>query len=401
MTTSRTIIRETRAVAGNPAGASVSVLRYAYHYPKWPLLGVAFVAVSIILACLVSYWLFLLPLPSLLIAGGFWGHVRSRFINGDANVGLVIRVNPTLIAVMTDLRRGFGSYPAVKVIRTRLRSSMGEPLRVGMRLPTVAVYQRFPQGNAPYWWDFDPRPLECATTDRQTLQRVMASFTEEQRWLLEAAVREIPSTELGLYRLTEEGWKAFQGFSFFVLFRACQAGAITPAMLDDSPDKSAIEWITRVSDRMMPPRFTLVTGGVILLCLSGATGLAMHVGLLVTRLGRPAPWELRAVAILGGASVLQLLLGMVLGAARICRSYSDPSVRAIKRRRFILSVLNFTFSLTAERWAAGSPFAPAWLHPICEAMTIVGLLVFAKTVHSVLLKKVPPASPLASEAIPR
>ena len=190
------------------------------HYPKWPLLWIALVAASMVPVWLVSLW-FLFLLVLMLLGPVAWCiHVRERFVYGDANVGVVVQVEPTLVAVLTDLSKGFGSYPAVRIVRARLRRIGDKPVRVGMRLPTVAVYRGLPHSESSHWCDFDPKPLECATADRKMLARVMASFTDEDGERLEAMVRELPSIRPGLYRLTEDGWRQVEGFSFRAVARA-------------------------------------------------------------------------------------------------------------------------------------------------------------------------------------
>ena len=66
-------------------------------------------------------------------------------------------------------------------------------------------------------------------------------------------------------------------------------------------------------DKVTLPRFTLVTGAVILLCLFGATGLAIGLGGLWMVPGPPSRSTWRVVFILGGGNLVLLLLGMLIG----------------------------------------------------------------------------------------
>jgi hypothetical protein len=144
MSTEDPMLMGLEARASNPAGASISLLRFARHYPKWPLLWLVVVTGSALLMWLLSLWFAFLLLPALLHFLIYRERVTGHFRLGDANPGVVVGVNPTLVAIRTDLTKGIGSYPAVRVVRARLRRIMGRPVEVGMRLPTVAVYQQMP-----------------------------------------------------------------------------------------------------------------------------------------------------------------------------------------------------------------------------------------------------------------
>lgn len=197
-----TLDRET--TASNPGKARVSVWRWTLHYPKQPVL----LLLALIAATAGCYWVSLWFLPLLLPVATlnvhYWIRIREHFRFGDTNPGLVIALNPTLVAVATDLTHGVGSYPAVKVFKTNLSRIMGEKPALGARLATVALYSRSSDPNCPHWSDFDPRPLECATSDQNDINRAMASFSDFDWQRLENAIRQIPSSEPGLYLLSGE-----------------------------------------------------------------------------------------------------------------------------------------------------------------------------------------------------
>jgi hypothetical protein len=207
---------DNRTAASNAARAPLSPLRYVWFYPVWPLTWAALLVVSLWLTCKLSFWCLPLALLCLALNVLYWIRVREFFAHGDANPGVVLQLQPTLVAVATDLTQGVGSYPAIKVFRTRLRRALGQPLAVGSRLPTVALYQRSLDPAARHWADFDPRPLACATGDQQALERVMDTFSDQECRRLEAAVQTLPAIRPGLYRL--RAWPALaevptEGFS--------------------------------------------------------------------------------------------------------------------------------------------------------------------------------------------
>lgn len=97
-----------------------------------------------------------------------------------------------LIAVSSDLTKGFGEYPVVKIIEKSLPAVCGQTPRVGSRLPTVALYESSPDEDVPHWADFDPRPIECATGDLDAMQAVMNTFTEDDWNELKLWLRQVP-----------------------------------------------------------------------------------------------------------------------------------------------------------------------------------------------------------------
>lgn len=192
------------AVASNRARASINRLCFIWYYPKWPLIWIGSLSVTGLLSAW-SPWFLVLAVPTLGLNLLYWVRVQEFFSHGNARPGLVLQLNPTLVAVATDLTQGWGSYPAIKVIRTRLKRSMGRRLRPGSRLPTVALYKRSLDPMCPHWEDFFPRPLECATWNKRMVARIMATFSEIDWQTLEQSVQQLPSWEPGLYMLPTEG----------------------------------------------------------------------------------------------------------------------------------------------------------------------------------------------------
>lgn len=127
-------------------------------------------------------------LVTMAIFVGLWAR---KFRSGDANPGVVIALDPPLAAVPTDLTQGEGEFPAIKIIRINLQTAMGEPLRIGSRIPTVATYAHPPNSSAGHWSDFYPTPAEYVTGDRDALERLLASFPEEQYEFVAQALRVI------------------------------------------------------------------------------------------------------------------------------------------------------------------------------------------------------------------
>lgn len=109
-----------------------------------------------------------------------------------------------LIAAYTDLSKGIGNYPAIKVFRKRLAQIGGQSPRLGSRLTVISTYAGVPNDGPPYWIDFDPRPVDCVTTDLSEIERIMASLDSNEWSELEAALRRVPQPyRKGLFRLQD------------------------------------------------------------------------------------------------------------------------------------------------------------------------------------------------------
>lgn len=100
-------------------------------------------------------------------------------MHGCANPGVVVSLNPMLIAVSTDLTKGEGQYPAIKIIRKNLSTINGRKPIMGTKVATVSLYSAGFDKNAPYWNDFYPLPVDCATGDSKVYRTVMNSFTDD------------------------------------------------------------------------------------------------------------------------------------------------------------------------------------------------------------------------------
>ena len=211
------ILRST--YASNPGRVPMNPLRWWRHQPLWPALGLGFTVL------LFAVWLGLsmagkkasitnknggeTPIwifgPAGLLTVGYYTWNSSRKLqSGDANPGVVVALNPTLIAVATDLTQGGGEFPAVKISRINLTHSRGQPIELGTRVPTVATYAQSPIKDAAHWGDFYPVPAEYATGDPKVIERLLASFSKEQYTFLEQALQQIEQPlRTGLYALWE------------------------------------------------------------------------------------------------------------------------------------------------------------------------------------------------------
>ena len=129
----------------------------------------------------------------------------KHFMRGDGNPGVVVALNPTLVAIATDISRGPKACPAIKIIRTKLKHSQGKELQVGSIIATAAQYGIRPFGNKDYFDSFDPIPVEEATANESYIASLIQAFDRHQYELLNL-VKLLPKPHHpGLYYMWPDG----------------------------------------------------------------------------------------------------------------------------------------------------------------------------------------------------
>lgn len=201
-------------VATNPAGVKARYWRLVRHYPLWP---------AFILTCIFLLGFILLETPnettpprsrtgiavlSLALGFGVFVHYKrwmEHFLYGDVVPGIVIDVDPLTAAVLTDLRRGNFSCPAIKILKISVgwNEDQSRKYRRGDRMMFVALFRsgdeeaEFPDS----WENVNPLPVESATDDIQVIRRVAmiprgSEWNNLTKWVENGNLR-----KLGLYRL--------------------------------------------------------------------------------------------------------------------------------------------------------------------------------------------------------
>ena len=204
----RAITLDSSARASNPGRLRVSVLRWLTFKPKWPSIWFGVGLLSIVAASWL-HWLFWIPSTLLILLNVlYWIRVREHFWGGDANPGLVVSVDPLLVAVATDLTQGVGAYPAVKVFEASLPRMGGERPEVGSRIATVSLYSPG-MNDAPHWGDFIPHPAQYATGDDGRIEELMQTFSAGDWSRLQRCLKQVPKPyRPGLYMIDEESGRA-------------------------------------------------------------------------------------------------------------------------------------------------------------------------------------------------
>jgi hypothetical protein len=197
-----TVGHSTRAT--NPGRVSVNYFQWWRFFPRWPTIHTIMAIVWLVPAVAFSnFMLGIFGALAALFGILYFIRVKDHFQYGDANPGRVVSLNPTCIAVATNLRKGPGSYPVLKIVQIPLKKSLGKPLAIGDSVPTVALYGSS-DPESPRWSDFYPHPVECATGSREQIESVEATFTEKDYAKLESALAQVPHKTPGLHLLFDE-----------------------------------------------------------------------------------------------------------------------------------------------------------------------------------------------------
>lgn len=176
--------------------------------------------ISILAALCVNIGFLLIVGIAIFINIFYWSRIKEHFLYGDSNGGIVVATHPTLIVVVsTNLTKGFGYFPVIKIIECPSLKS----LSVGDRIPTVAVYTPSTDDSLSHWIDFDPIPLTYATNDSKAINKAMQSYSNEQWEKLESYLLAFKKPyKTGLYPITTEDsdWNQEASSDLNVLSRA-------------------------------------------------------------------------------------------------------------------------------------------------------------------------------------
>ncbi len=185
-------------VASNPGGVRVKPLVYARYFPsalRELTLGAVLTALGLVGAVATKGSSLIALVVGFRIAAKGWRllkRVEDHFLNGCALPGVVVAVEPIVVASLTNLSTGpHAVYDTVKVVTMpKLAKVKGRTFATGDRIPVVAKYAgRMP---TPKWDNFFPSPALFATDDPAELARVEASIGDDDWQELNEALFQIP-----------------------------------------------------------------------------------------------------------------------------------------------------------------------------------------------------------------
>lgn len=187
--------------ASNPGRLEIQWTRFFRAYPRILIgFGAVIVALTALILFKSAWWVIVLA-PVVWLLQRILSRIKVQFRSGDTNPGVIVSQEPPLIAVLTDLTQGRGSFPVVKILRQPLRACGLSGAEAGTRLATVSLYSGAVEG-APHWSDFDPVVVQAATEQDQTIRNRLDSIAAEQWEQLEAGLDSLLRRTPGVYPLS-------------------------------------------------------------------------------------------------------------------------------------------------------------------------------------------------------
>ncbi len=156
------------------------------------------------------YYSLLLRLPKDLLYKRFhknpvvFHYIRKieQFKLGCLNPTVVVDKDNGLIATFTNLTyTGSSPTPVIKISREPLHLIKEPALFNGLRLPTVALYQRDPRKQQAYAWDnFDPKIANCFTDDILACDHLLSRLSKNSWICLQEGLKQVQTPgATGLY----------------------------------------------------------------------------------------------------------------------------------------------------------------------------------------------------------
>ncbi|NME71584.1 DUF3239 domain-containing protein [Flammeovirga aprica] len=188
--------------SNNPGNVNYSLLLHIYQGVRpapmvvWPMV------ISLALTFLVSTWFsiifFLVLIFFCAVHFVVYRLLCENYKKGDSNPGIVVSVNPTLVAVATNMRKIGGDYPVLNIHEEKYLKKV----KVGDRVATISVYGEYKDKEVIYWKDVSPTSVPTITLNKKEIKRAVESYSEEEWTKLEDALAEIQAPyKVGLYRL--------------------------------------------------------------------------------------------------------------------------------------------------------------------------------------------------------
>ncbi|WP_254513317.1 DUF3239 domain-containing protein [Anatilimnocola floriformis] len=194
--------RETNSAASNPGMLRMSMLKYLMSFPKWPIIWMSLLLISLLLGYFTCFgWI--MAVLFLVMNIGYWRVTRNKFVAGCINPGVVVSLDPPLVAVLTNLNKGGSDtdWNYIRILNQPLNSMTGGPPQIGQRLAAVALYT--PSDDAcPHWEYFSPTVVNCVTWNAREIQRVQNSIEASDWDELSRGLKQLPQPPAeGLFKV--------------------------------------------------------------------------------------------------------------------------------------------------------------------------------------------------------
>ena len=137
---------------------------------------------------------------------------RNICLSGTLNAAVVLQINPTKIAVLTDLAMFGGNYPIIRIKRIELPKKYN---KIGNKIPIAGAYQNVE--DQPFWDYFKPIPIPLGVEDTKIVEDKLTEIPT-QDWIMLNKKIKILGTDLkeGYYPLDIEksSWKNIENPKF-------------------------------------------------------------------------------------------------------------------------------------------------------------------------------------------
>ncbi len=203
-------------VASNPGNVELKKWVWFRHNKIVVVLLLLFIVCSLLATVIIDTVYLFVIVVAVVVNFYYWTNKKEHFSSGHSNGGIVVGTHPTLVAVNGDLSKGYGYFPVIKIVK---RDSL-QNVRIGDRIPTVALYTASSNELLSHWVNFNPIPLSHATDDPKVLEQAMQSYSNEQWEQLENYLLELKKPyKVGLYQVEKEhsDWNELSNKSLSVL----------------------------------------------------------------------------------------------------------------------------------------------------------------------------------------
>jgi hypothetical protein len=177
--------------ASHPGAVHFEYIRYLLYQRIMLYIAVATIFLGALAGYFIGFWAII---PVVLVLGFLVYQVRGDsqvMACGDLCATMVISLRPTMLAIFTDMGMVGNSYPMIQVFKTTLRDVYGQPLKLGMRLASVASYSAGFQ-KTDHWVYAYPIPIPCAVSDPLEMEQAMLRIEPWEWQALETKLRTLP-----------------------------------------------------------------------------------------------------------------------------------------------------------------------------------------------------------------
>jgi hypothetical protein len=199
-----------KTYASHPGRVKAQIFRVLASYPTELLIAVAILLAGLIAVAIFPFspWICAAPIVGLMWLISVVFEVRPWFREGDVCAGVVVSEEPFLVATLTHLTTDTsGSGPfwaAIKICREPRRRFTDAQAKRGTPVASIARYHGFPKLKPERWLNFEPKAVQCATSDEAEVSRLLAEISQERWRELQEGIKLVPRPfRPGLYCLWE------------------------------------------------------------------------------------------------------------------------------------------------------------------------------------------------------